>query len=303
LLKESSHSSPLEAIKAQIENHTQGNGTTSAGYGGILASPGAGNASAKSGGAGSTSVADQGSNPPEYKDLTTQTYTGQVFENTDGTCQVSVPGMAESINGQQELTHIIEVPNCNLQVNQPVEVTTTTPVQNYTQNPNQGGQIQVVPYTYPVYGGGTSSSSQTSNGGSTGSPIANSNGGGGDANSPSPDSGSQGGSNDQTSDPPAPPYFETVQLNAVNQGSGVVLSYDDTTGQTTQVTVTMENSEKTLFSGTFYSSQFHTEVNDVPDTPHMIDMTIQNSIYGTLHASVYAPSNIQNSTISGIFTN
>jgi hypothetical protein len=64
----------------------------------------------------------------------------------------------------------------------------------------------------------------------------------------------------------------------------------------------MKNNDKVLFSGTFYSSKFSTDVKDIPNTPHIIEMTVDNSVYGTLHASVYAPSNIQNSTISGIFT-
>lgn len=61
--------------------------------------------------------------------------------------------------------------------------------------------------------------------------------------------------------------------------------------------------KRSLFSGTFYVSRLHTEVNNIPNTPHIIEMTIQNAIYGTLHASIYVPSNIQNSTILGIFTN
>ena len=274
LLNDNSHVPTLGAIKNSIDhvatNHVQGNGTSSVGYGGMLTNSSASN-SGQSGNAGASSTGQTSSItnlPPQ--DVIKQTYTGQVFENTNGTCQVSVPGMEETINGQTELAHIIQVPDCNLPVNQPVQVTTITPDQNYTQSPYFGDVVQINPYV------------STNNEGSS---------------NPSP-STSQTGSN-----PVAPPYFQTVQLNAVNQGTSALLSYNDTTGKTIQVTVTMKNSEKILFSGTFYASQFHTEVNDVPNTAHIIEMTIQNAIYGTLDASIYAPPNIQNSTISGIFTN
>ena len=34
----------------------------------------------------------------------------------------------------------------------------------------------------------------------------------------------------------------------------------------------------------------------------LIEMTIDNSVYGILHASAYAPSNAQNSTITGVLS-
>jgi len=281
LLKDNSHVPTLGAIKDSINhtatNHEQGNGTSSVGYGGMLANSSASN-SVQSGNAGASSTGQISiaSLPPQ--DVTKHTYTGQVVENTNDTCQVSVPGMEETINGQTELAHIIQVPNCNLTANQPVQVTTISPNQNYTQSPNFGSVIQINPYVNPNNDGSTSPNPS--------SPP-----------SPNPSTNQDG------SDPVAPPYFQTVQLNAVNQGTSALLSYDDTTGQTIQVTVTMRNSDKVLFSGTFYASQFHTEVNDIPNNAHIIEMTIQNAVYGTLHASIYAPPNIQNSTISGIFTN
>ena len=281
LLKDNSHVPTLGAIKDGIDNavinHGQANDTTSSvGYGGTFANSNDNN-SVQSGNMDNSptrqtlSIANL---PPQ--DVIKQTYTGQVIENTNGTCQVSVPGMEETINGQTEIAHIIQVPNCKLPVNQPTQVTTITPKQNSTQSPDFGNAIQVNPYVSPNNDG--------------------------NSNPPTNQDGSNP-SNQVSSDPVAPPYFQTVQLNAVNQGTSALLSYDDTTGKTIQVTVTMKNSEKILFSGTFYASQFHTEVNDIPDTPHIIEMTIQNAIYGTLHASIYAPPNIQNSTISGIFTN
>lgn len=282
-LKDNSHIPTLGTIKDSIDhvaiNHGQGNSTSFVGYGGVLADSNA-SSSTQSGNTGASSPRQTTSItnlPPQ--DVIKQTYTGQVVENTNGTCQVSVPGMEETINGQTEIAHVIQVPNCKLPVNQPVQVTTITPKQNSMQSPDFGNVVQVNPYVNPNN----------------------------DASPNSKPSDNQDGSNPSTgqadSNPVSPPYFQTVQLNAVNQGTNAFLSYDDTTGKTIQVTVTMKNSEKILFSGTFYASQFHTEVNDIPDTPHIIEMTIQNAIYGTLHASIYAPPNIQNSTISGIFTN
>lgn len=282
LLKDNSHVPALGTIKDSINhaatNHVQENGTSSVGYGGMLTNSNASN-SMQSGNTGASPTGQTLSItnlPPQ--DVIKHTYTGQVVENTNGTCQVSVPGMEETINGQTEIAHIIQVPNCNLPANQPVQITTISPNQNYTQSPDSGNVIQINPYVNP-----------NNDGSSNSNPSSPSN--------PNPSTSQDG------SDPVAPPYFQTVQLNAVNQGTSALLSYDDTTGQTIQVTVTMKNSEKILFSGTFYASQFHTEVNDIPNTAHIIEMTIQNAVYGTLHASVYAPPNIQNSTISGIFTN
>ncbi len=278
-LKGSPHAAELEAIKNRVDNatHDQLRGTSSIGLGGVLAGAGSGNDSKNQQDSGGASGGGQADTARPMPPVVKETYTGQVFENANGTCQVSVPGMAQTINGQPELTHVIQVPDCNIPANQPVQVTSTVPQQNYTQSTDQGNEIQVVPYSNPNNDGSSS-------------PAA-------------PGSGNQTASTNQTSYPPSPPYFQTVQLTAVNDGSNAVLSYDDTTGKTIQVTVVMKNSQRVLFSGTFYSSQFHTQVNDIPNTPHMIEMTIENAIYGTLHASIYAPSNIQNSTISGIFAN
>ena len=191
--------------------------------------------------------------PSQY--VNRQNYTGQVFEKNGNTCEISVPDMAQMINGQQELTHIIELNQCTMNPGQPVQVTTITAKPNAPSlNPSSG--IQVTPYS----------------------------------------------SNTNSNLPVLPPYYNVVQLNAQNQGNNVVINYEDSTGNTKSVIVTMKNNDKILFSGTFYSSKFSTNVNDIPNTPHIIEMTVDNSVYGTLHASVYAPSNIQNSTISGIFT-
>lgn len=184
-----------------------------------------------------------------------QNYTGQVFERIGNTCEISVPAMAQAVNGQSELTHIIQLGQCSLNVGDPVQVSTlTTTPDAPAVNPSSG--LQITPYSR-----------------NTGSAL-----------------------------PTLPAYYNVVQLNTINQGNNAMLNYDDTSGQTKSVTVTMRNSDTVIFTGTFYSSKFTAEVKDVPNTPHIIEMTINNAVYGTLHASAYAPSNAQNSTINGILS-
>jgi hypothetical protein len=191
--------------------------------------------------------------PSKY--VNQQNYTGQVFEKTGNTCEISVPAMAQIINGQTELTHIIQLDQCSSNVGDPVQVTTLTAKPNAPAvNPSSG--IQITPY----------------------SKVAG------------------------TSLPTLPNYYNVVQLTTINQGNNTMLNFDDSSGQTKSVTVTMRNNDTVLFTGTFYSSKFTTEVKDVPDTPHLIEMTIDNTIYGILHASAYSPSNAQNSTMTGILS-
>ncbi|SMH72096.1 hypothetical protein [Candidatus Nitrosotalea okcheonensis] len=201
---------------------------------------------------------------PQY--VTQQNYTGQVFEKTGNTCQISVPGLAQTINGIKQLTGIIQLDQCTSNVGDPVQVTKLTAKPNSPPVDVPSG-LTISPY---------------SNNGNTVPTGATS------SNTPAL--------------PTLPSYYQTVQLTTINQGNSAMLNFDDTSGQTKSVIVTMRNSNTVLFTGTFYSSKFSTEVKDVPNTPHIIEMTIDNTIYGTLHASVYAPSNMQNSTITGILS-
>ncbi len=196
---------------------------------------------------------------PQY--VTRQNYTGQVFEKNGNTCQISIPELAQTINGIKQLTGIIQLDQCQSSVGDPVQVTQLTAKPNSPQVDVPSGLI------ISPYGDSTASSTTPS-----------------------------------TTLPALPSYYQTVKLTMVNQGNNAMLNFDDASGQTRSVTVTMKNSDAVLFSGTFYSSQFSTQVNDVPNTPHIIEMTIDNAIYGTLHASAYAPSNMQNSTITGILS-
>lgn len=204
---------------------------------------------------------------PQY--VTKQNYTGQVFEKTGNTCQISVPDLAQTINGKKQLTGIIQLDQCPANIGDPVQVVRLTAKPN-SPPVNVTSGLVITPYSN---NGGTSS---------TGIPSQ---------------------TNPTTPSAPAlPSYYNTVQLTTVNQGNNAMLNFDDTSGQTRSVTVTMKNSDTVLFTGTFYSSKFTAEVKDVPNTPHIIEMTIDNSVYGILHASAYAPSNAQNSVITGVLS-
>jgi len=195
---------------------------------------------------------------PQY--VTQQNYTGQVFEKNGNTCQISVPELAQTINGIKQITGIIQLDQCQANAGDPVQVTELTAKPNSPPVDVSSGLI-ISPYS-----NNTSTLPGT------------------------------------TALPSLPSYYKTVQLTTVNQGNNTILNFVDTSGQTKSVTVTMKNDDTILFSGTFYSSKFSTQVNDVPNTPHIIEMTIDNAIYGTLHASAYAPSNMQNSTIIGVLS-
>lgn len=196
---------------------------------------------------------------PQY--VTQQNYTGQVFEKSGNTCQISVPALAQTINGKTQLTGIIQLDQCPEKIGDPVQVVQLTAKPN-SPPVNVTSGLTIYPYS--------------SNDGTT---------------APS-----------TTALPTLPSYYNTVQLTTVNQGNNAMLNFDDSSGQTRSVTVTMKNSDTVLFTGTFYSSKFTAEVKDVPNTPHIIEMTIDNSVYGILHASAYAPSNMQNSTITGVLS-
>ncbi len=208
---------------------------------------------------------------PKY--VNKQTFVGQVFDKSDGTCKASVPGLADTINNKKELTHILDVQNCPYKIGDPVSVTKLEPKENIPVPVSQSSSIIIDPYPIPS----------------------------GSGNSNSIPSGSTN-SNPVNSISSAPDYYNVLQLTTSNQGNDVTINYDDTSGKTIDVVVTLKNSEKEIFSGKFTSSQFQTKVKDVPNTPHMIEMTVDSSAYGTLHASVYSPANNQNSVISGIFT-
>jgi len=116
--------------------------------------------------------------------------------------------------------------------------------------------------------------------------------------SPSPDNGS---TVIQTDDENTI-SFETLSLKTTQQSDdGVMLQYEDTSGKTISVSVTLRTTERELFSGIFYSSMFETLVNDASNTAYFIDMVVEHQEYGTISSSVYNPRDSTNTIINGIF--
>ncbi len=97
--------------------------------------------------------------------------------------------------------------------------------------------------------------------------------------------------------------FETLSLKTTQQlDDMVMLEYEDTSGKTISVSVTLRTTERELFSGIFYSSMFETIVSDASNTAYFIDMVIEHQEYGTISSSVYYPRDSQNTIINGVFS-
>jgi len=177
---------------------------------------------------------------PPKKDV----YYGQVYERDENekTCKVSIPKMANTVNGVKELTHTITLKDCEYEKHKQVQVTVLT-------DPVTGEQTVTV------------------------EPI------------------------------PQHKIFETLQLTTTkNDDNTVAIHYEDSSGKTLKVTVTLSNAEKQLFSGEFFASKFDTSVGDVTDAPHIIEMIVEHADYGTVSSSVYNPQGNNENTIYGVFT-
>ncbi len=108
---------------------------------------------------------------------------------------------------------------------------------------------------------------------------------------------------------PSSPYtpqtisFETLSLTTTQQlDDSVMLSYEDTSGKTISVTVTMRTIDRELFTGIFYSSMFEAYVNNAPNTSYFIDMTVEHQEYGTISSSVFNPAETPETIINGVFS-
>ena len=97
--------------------------------------------------------------------------------------------------------------------------------------------------------------------------------------------------------------FETLSLTTAQGENGMImLRYDDTSGKTTSVSVTLQNSEKEIFSGVFFSSMFETLVLYPSNAPYFIDMIVEHEEYGTITSSVFNPGENEDTTINGVFS-
>jgi len=97
--------------------------------------------------------------------------------------------------------------------------------------------------------------------------------------------------------------FETLSLKTTQQSNDMVmLEYEDTSGKTISVSVTLRTTERELFSVIFYSSMFETFVSDASNTAYFIDMVIEHQEYGTISSSAYNPRDSSNTIINGVFS-
>lgn len=97
--------------------------------------------------------------------------------------------------------------------------------------------------------------------------------------------------------------YETLSLKTTQQADdSVMLRYEDTSGKTISVSVTLRTTDRELFSGIFYSSMFETFVNDASNTAYFIDMVVEHQEHGTISSSVYNPRDSPNIIINGVFT-
>jgi len=96
--------------------------------------------------------------------------------------------------------------------------------------------------------------------------------------------------------------LKTLQLTTTQEDNGdVKVKYSDNSGNTISVKFTLKNSEKVLFSGTFFASNFETSITDISNTDHIIEMVVEHKEFGTITSSVYKPAGNLNSMINGVF--
>jgi len=97
--------------------------------------------------------------------------------------------------------------------------------------------------------------------------------------------------------------YETLSLLTEKQADGtVMLKYEDTSGQTISVTVTLRNYDKILFTGQFFSSSLEATVLDAADTSYYIDMIVDHEVHGIVAASAFNPPGSIDAQINGVFT-
>ena len=95
----------------------------------------------------------------------------------------------------------------------------------------------------------------------------------------------------------------TLSLSTIQQSDdNILLQYFDSSGKTKSVNVVIRTADKEIFSGTFYTSMFDTNVNDATGVPYYVDMIVEHEDYGTITSSVYNPGDSSDTKINGIFS-
>ena len=96
--------------------------------------------------------------------------------------------------------------------------------------------------------------------------------------------------------------YEKLDLSMIQQSNGdVLLQYSDATGNTKSTNVVIRTSEKEIFSGTFFTSNFKTVINDVSRTSYYVDITVEHKDYGTVTSSIFNSADSIDSEITGEF--
>ena len=96
---------------------------------------------------------------------------------------------------------------------------------------------------------------------------------------------------------------ETLSLSTKQQSDdNILLQYVDTSGKTKSVNVIIRTADKEIFSGTYFTSKFDTNVNDATGIPYYVDMVVEHEDYGTVTSSVYNPGDSSDTKINGIFS-
>ena len=100
-----------------------------------------------------------------------------------------------------------------------------------------------------------------------------------------------------------PIIHETLSLSTTQASNDdIVLQYSDSSGKTNSVNVIIRTEQKEIFSGTFFTSTFETNLNDFSNQPYYVDMVVEHEDYGTVTSSVFNPGDSTDSKISGIFS-
>ena len=97
--------------------------------------------------------------------------------------------------------------------------------------------------------------------------------------------------------------YETLSLSTKQlSDENIILHYSDSSGKTSSVNVVLRTEQEEIFSGTFFSSNFETTVNDAAGIPYFIDLVVEHDEYGIVTSSVFNPGDSVDSKISGIFS-
>ncbi|MEC4848188.1 MAG: hypothetical protein RI100_03285 [Nitrosarchaeum sp.] len=96
------------------------------------------------------------------------------------------------------------------------------------------------------------------------------------------------------------PIYENLSLSMIQQSNGdVLLEYVDATGNTKSANVIIRTNDATIFSGTFFTSNFKTIINDISKTTYHVDITVDHKDYGIVSSTFN--SNNMDSKVDGVF--